>query len=49
MHRAADTHGNREVRGHTSNHMTANKLSFPDRRALVRTLDQIADLPSQDK
>jgi uncharacterized protein (TIGR02246 family) len=48
MHRVADTHGDREVRDHSSNHMTANNLSFPDRRALVRTLDQIADLPSYD-
>jgi ketosteroid isomerase-like protein len=45
-HRAPDTHGDREVREHSSNHMTANNLSFPDRRALVRTLDQIAALPS---
>ena len=48
MQRAAGTHGDREVRQHSSDHMTANNLSFPDRRALVRTLDQIADLPSHD-
>jgi ketosteroid isomerase-like protein len=48
MHRAADTHGDREVREHASNRMTPTNLSFPDRRALVRTLDQIADLPSHD-